>query len=285
MVDLHIHSIYSDGEYSPKQILDLCKERNITTIAITDHNALEGSKRAILDNVYEDITVIPGVELSASYEIKGADLHILGYNMDLENKALNDITQAVMNENITRLKSMLYLLKTNFGFIFKDEDVEKIFQSVGNIGRPDIAKLCIQYGFAASVDDAFDNYLNPIYPNVPKRKNEFTAKSAIECIKNAGGIPCLAHPITLKRNFSELKEYISSLMAFGLEAIEVYHSTHSIKYSSELLKIANDFGLLYSVGSDYHGPVVTPNVELGFGKNNNLNRNSASILSKIFEVK
>jgi len=280
MIDLHVHTIYSDGEFSPKQILDLCKEKNITTVAITDHNALEGSKRAVLDNTYEDITVIPGVELSALYEVHGADLHILGYNMDLENKALNDITNAVMSDNITRLKSIISLLKTHFKFTFKDDDVEQIFKSIGNIGRPDIAKLCIKYGYATSVDDAFDNYLNPIYPKVPKREHEFTAKSAIEYIKNAGGIPCLAHPITLKKDLPELKEYIISLMAFGLEAIEVYHSTHSVKYSNELLKITEDLGITYSVGSDYHGPIVTPDVHLGFGKNNNLNMSYASILSK-----
>ena len=240
MIDLHVHTIYSDGEFTPKQILDMCKQKGITTIAITDHNALEGSKRAILDNSYEDISVIPGVELSALYDVPGADLHILGYNMDLENKDLNDITNAVMEDNITRLKSIISLLNIHFGFTFKDKDIENIFQSIGNIGRPDIAKLCMKYGYATSVDDAFDNYLNPIYHKVPKRKHEFTAKSAIEYIKNAGGVPCLAHPITLKKDLHELKEYIVSLMSYGLEAVEVYHSTHSTKYSNELLKITED---------------------------------------------
>ena len=73
MIDLHVHTVYSDGEFTPKQILDLCNQKGITTIAITDHNALEGSKRAILDNIYEDISVSPGVGLSALDNVKGAD--------------------------------------------------------------------------------------------------------------------------------------------------------------------------------------------------------------------
>ncbi len=285
MIDLHVHTIYSDGEYDPLQVLRMCKERGITTVAITDHNSLEGSRQAVSKNPYKDITVISGIELGALYSIKGANLHILGYNIALNNKQINEVSQAIMRDNIMRIKSCVDLLKKYYGISFDEADVEQIFMSVGNIGRPDIAKLCVRYGYSSNVQDAFKRYLNPVDDEVAKRSTELTDKECIEYIVNAGGIACLAHPIELKKDIQELKKYISKLKSYGLGAVEVYQSKHTPQYSKELLSIVNEYELLYSVGSDYHGPVVTPDIELGYGKNNNLNMNNATILSKILEKK
>lgn len=282
MIDLHVHTIYSDGEHTPLEVLDTCNKRGISTVAITDHNSMEGSRQAIANNPYEQIKVIPGIELSARWHVKGANLHILGYGIDLYNKELNEVTNAVMEDNVTRLKSIVELLKKHYNFGFKDEDLERIYSSIGNIGRPDIAKLCVDYGYSTSVEETFVKFLNPIDAKIVKRKVEFTDKSAIECILKAGGIPCLAHPIELLIRLDELKEYIPILMSYGLGAIEVFQSKHSAGYTTELLNIANEFGLLYSAGSDYHGPMVTPDIELGYGKNNNLHISSATILSRFW---
>jgi len=280
MIDLHVHTIYSDGEHTPQEILDVCKHRGISTVAITDHNSMQGSKEAIQTNPYKDITVIPGIELSAHYDVKGANLHILGYNIDLYNVQLNDITKAVMEDNVRRLKSLVELLKQYYNLSFKDGDLEIVYQSVGNIGRPDIAKLCVAYRYTETVQEAFEKYLNPVDDKIAKRRVEFTDKSCIEYILGAGGIACLAHPIELMMEMDELKKYIKRLMSYGLESIEVYQSKHSESYSRELLDIVNEFGLLYSVGSDYHGPMVTPDIELGYGQQHNLNIQTATILSR-----
>lgn len=280
MIDLHVHTIYSDGEHTPLEVLDLCNQRNISTVAITDHNSMEGSIQAIENNPYDHIKVISGIELSALYDVKGANLHILGYGIDLYNKELNEVTDAVMQDNVTRLKSIVELLKKHYNFSFNDEDLERIYSSIGNIGRPDIAKLCVDYGYTTSVEETFAKYLNPIDDKITKRKVEFTDKSAIEYIIGAEGIPCLAHPIELLINMNDLKAYIRTLMSYGLGAIEVFQSKHSESYTKDLLNIANEFGLLYSAGSDYHGPMVTPDIEMGYGKNHNLNINSATILSR-----
>lgn len=283
MIDLHVHSIYSDGEHSPLTVLDMCKQKGVSTVAITDHNSMEGSKIAIKENPYEDIKVISGIELGARYNVKGGQLHILGYNFDLENKPFNQITQDIMSENIQRLECLIGLLKTYYNISFKDEDVEKIFESVGNIGRPDVARLCVDYGHCSTVHEAFEKYFNPVDDKLMKRKAELTDKLCIEYIRNAGGIACLAHPIELKKDYDELRSYIATLVSYGLEAIEVYQSKHDDKYSQMLLKLTEEFGLLYSVGSDYHGPIVTPDIEIGSGKDNNLNKDYATILTKIQE--
>ena len=281
MIDLHVHTIYSDGEYDPIGILTKCHERGISTVAIADHNSMEGSKRAMLENPYADITVISGIELGAHYPVKGGTLHVLGYNIDLNNKSLNEVTQAIMSDNVMRLKSCVSLLKKYYCISFKDEDLEEIFKAVGNIGRPDLAKLCVKYGYSLNVEEAFVNFLNPIDDEIAKRRVQLTDKDCIEYIVNAGGIACLAHPIELKQDLQQLRQYILKLMSYGLEAVEVYQSKHTAKYSEELLKIVDEYGLLYSVGSDYHGPIVTPDIELGFGKNHNLHKETATILSNI----
>lgn len=282
MIDLHVHTIYSDGEHTPLEVLDICNKRGISTIAITDHNSMEGSKQAIANNPYDHIKVISGIELSAKYDVKGANLHILGYGMDLYNKELNEVTNAVMQDNVMRLQSIVRLLKKHYNMCFKEEDLERVYSCIGNIGRLDIAKLCVDYGYAVSVEETFAKYLNPIDDKVAKRKVEFTDKSAIEYILKAGGIPCLAHPIELLIDMHDLKSYIRTLMSYGLGAIEVFQSKHSESYSKTLLKIANEFGLLYSAGSDYHGPIVTPDIEMGYGKNHNLHISGATILSRFW---
>ena len=281
MIDLHVHSIYSDGEYEPLKILELCNEREISTISITDHNSMEGSKFAISHNPYPNIKVISGVELSAKYPIKGGNLHILGYGIDLENEELNQVTEAIMADNIRRLDSLVYLLKKHYNLSFKEQDLERIYEAVGDIGRPDIARLCVKYGYTNTVAEAFERYFNPIHDMVAKHKVELTAKECIEYIQRAGGISCLAHPIELKKDTEELKKFILELMSYGLSAVEVYQSKHSAQYSKQLLKIVDEYGLLYSVGSDYHGPVTSPKFEMGYGQNNNLNMQTATILSKV----
>ncbi|MBQ8043287.1 MAG: PHP domain-containing protein [Clostridia bacterium] len=280
MIDLHVHTIYSDGEHTPLEVLDICNERGVSAVAITDHNSMQGSKEAVKRNPYKGVTVIPGIELSARYDVKGANLHILGYNIDLYNETLNNVTNAVMQDNVMRLESLVRLLKEHYNLSFKEKDLMRVYESIGNIGRPDIAKLCVEYGYTETVHEAFEKYFNPVDDKIAKRRVEFTDKSCIEYIRNAGGIACLAHPIELMKEMDDLKSYIKLLMSYGLEAIEVYQSKHSESYSRRLLDIVNEFGLLYSVGSDYHGPVVTPDIELGYGHEHNLHIQTATILSR-----
>lgn len=280
MLDLHVHTVYSDGEHTPLEILNICNERDISVVSITDHNSMQGSKQALNINPYKNITVVPGIELSARYDVKGANLHILGYNIDVYNKQLNNVTNAVMEDNVMRLQSLVKLLKQHYDMNFKDADLHQIYSSIGNIGRPDIAKLCVNYGYTNSVHEAFERYLNPVDEMIAKRRVEFTDKTAIEYILEAGGVPCLAHPIELLMEEDKLKAYVKKLMSYGLQAVEVYQSKHSKDYTNMLLNMVTELGLVYSGGSDYHGPIVTPDIEMGYGKNNNLHISSATILSK-----
>ncbi|MBE5821321.1 MAG: PHP domain-containing protein [Clostridiales bacterium] len=281
IIDLHVHTIYSDGEKSPLEILKMCNDNSISTVAITDHGNILGAKKAIKENPYPNIKIIPGIELTAIYSKKGCNLHILGYNIDLENKELNNLSNAIMEDAERRVKSFIEQLKICYNISFQQKDIDEIFNSVGNIGRPDVAKLCVKYGYAKTVHEAFKKLLDPLEDKVEKRRVRPTAKDCIEYIQNAGGIACLAHPIELKKDMDELKEYIAELKGYGLKAVEVYQSKHTKEYSRQLLEIVNELGLLYSVGSDYHGPIVSPDIEIGSGKENNLNISNVSILNNL----
>lgn len=282
--DLHIHSCFSDGEYTPLELLNLCDKNNISVISITDHNNIMGCKQAIKENPYKNMTVIPGIELSAKSP-SNVNLHILGYNIDLENDNLNHVCKEIMNDNIRRIESLLFQLKKEFNITFKENDITGLFSSEGNIGRPDVAKLCLKYGYVKTVDDAFKYLFIPLRDKLVKKSIELTDKECIRLIKSTGGIATLAHPITLKKTFDELQTYIQDLANSGLEAVEVYHSNNPSNLTQKLLQISKDLNLYYSVGSDFHGPIITPDIKLGSGINNNIKNKQANIVNKLLEVK
>lgn len=279
MIDLHVHSLYSDGELSPLEILDVCNKSGVSIVSITDHNNIIGSKKAIYENPYPNLTIIPGIELDAQYT--GGSLHILGYNMNFENSTLNCVIKNYMEDSVRRIKSLLSELKKTYNISFKDEDIQEVFNLVGNIGRPEIAKLCVKYGYCKTIHDAFELYFEPVRCKLEKKKHELSASECIKCISDAGGIASIAHPITLNKDITELKAYFKQLIPSGLVCVEVYHSTHSEEFTSNLNTITNELGLYQSGGSDFHGPIVKPEILLGSGENGNLNISSLSILSKI----
>ena len=266
MIDLHIHSIHSDGTKTPSDLLNLAKEKNIKILAITDHDDIEGSKR-IIETPHEGITIYSGVELNAKVD-KG-QMHILGYNIDLENKELND-KLIELKEN-SRHNIMLYVnqLKEDYNIEFPQEEIDKILNREGNIGRPLLALLLIKYGYINSVPEAFDEYLND--KKVRQHKMWITKEECIKLIINAGGIPVLAHPFTLKLTNEELKEEIKYLISLGLKGIEIVHSKSNNEQREYYKELASEFNLLTTGGTDYHGPEVKPNIELGTGIDDNVN--------------
>lgn len=265
MVDLHSHSTHSDGTKTPSELLNLAKEKNIKVLAITDHDDIEGSKR-LIETPHNGVTIYSGVELNAKVD-KG-QMHILGYNIDLSNKQLNEKLKE-LKEN-SKYNIMLYVkqLKEDYSIEFPKEEIDKILNREGNIGRPLLALLLIKYGYINSVPEAFDEYLND--KKVRHHKMWITKEECIKLILDAGGIPVLAHPFTLKLSNDELKEEIKYLVSIGLKGIEIIHSKSNNEQREYYKKLANEFNLITTGGTDYHGPEVKPNIELGTGINNNV---------------
>lgn len=277
LIDMHCHTVYSDGELEPYQIIKKAMENNIGTLAITDHDTLNGIKQVDLDKI--DINLITGIELSAKAD-KGR-MHILGYDLDINNKDLNDKIDELTTNSYYYVLSIIEQLKKDYNIMFDFEDIKNLFNSIGNIGRPHIAKLLIKYGYVSNTDEAFLKYLEPVYKKTRHSNKGIKYQECIKLIKDANGLAVLAHPNQLKMDDQELEDTIKKMINIGLDGIEVYHSGHSKQEIAKYLLLAQKYHLLVSGGSDYHGKISKPDIELGYGKNNNLKIKKLSMVDYI----
>ena len=282
IIDMHTHTNYSDGDLSPQELIRLAIDKRIGTLAITDHNTIEGIKKV---NRNEDIIVdsgieiINGIELSAKTD-KGR-MHILGYDIDLNNKALNKKMVDLRDNSINSVLSIMEQIKRDYGIRFSYEDIKELVNANHNLGRLDLAKLCVKYGYATTSQDAFDKYLIDAYNKTRQTSKGLQYQECLELIKNSGGIPVLAHPKSLELSEKEFLILLKEMISCGLKGIEVYHSSHSKEEMDYYLEIANKYNLLISGGSDFHGKSVEPDIELGTGKDNNIKIKKLSLLDKL----
>lgn len=281
-IDMHTHTNYSDGDLSPEKLIRLAIDKRIGTLAITDHDTIEGIKKVNRnENIIVDsgIEIINGIELSAKTD-KGR-MHILGYGIDLKNKALNKKMIDLKDNSINSVLSIMEQIKRDYGIRFGYDDIKELVNANHNLGRPDLAKLCVKYGYATSSQDAFDKYLIDAYNKTRQTSKGLQYQECLELIKNSGGIPVLAHPKSLELSEKEFLILLKEMISCGLKGIEVYHSSHSKEEMNYYLKIANKYGLLISGGSDFHGKTVKLDIELGTGKDNNIKIKKLSLLDKL----
>ncbi len=281
-IDLHTHTNYSDGDLSPQELIRLAINKNIGTLAITDHDTIRGIQQVDRNESYiveSGIQIINGIELSAK-AAKGR-MHILGYDIDLTNETLNKKMDQLKDNSINSVLSIMEQIKRDYGIIFHYEDIKNLVNANHNLGRPDLAKLCVKYGHATTVQEAFDKYLIDAYNKTRQTGKGLAYQECLELISNSGGIPVLAHPKSLELDEKEFLTLLKEMISYGLRGIEVYHSTHTKEEREYYLEIANKYNLLISGGSDYHGKTVKPDIELGSGKNHNIKIKQLSLLDQI----
>ncbi len=266
-VDMHMHSIYSDGSKNPHELLNMARSLNIGTMALTDHDNIEGSK-ILLEEQAPDMEIFSGVELTA--KVPKGRMHILGYNIDLENHDLNDTLQRMKEASIYNMLLYIEILKKDFGIALPQDEVDRLLSATGNIGRPHLALLLIKLGICKDVDEAFDNYLTYAYKKVSKIKKGLTKEECVELINGAGGTAVLAHPVSLKLNNDELDREVAYLKSLGLSGIEIIHIHTKPKDRKYYHHLAQKYDLLISGGTDYHGEEVKPDVLMGSGINGNV---------------
>lgn len=280
-IDLHTHSIYSDGINTPYELLQMAYDKHLKYLALTDHDFIEGSKE-LVKLPHNNITIYSGVEMNA--KVSKGQMHILGYNIDLDNQELNDTLLELRNISHQTIHRYLDILEKEFNITFSKEDLTNLFASKGNIGRPEVGKLLIKDGYVKDMDEAFDKYLNYVYECVRATKKTLTKEEIINLINNAGGIPVLAHPWSLRLTDEELHDEVSYLVSIGLKGLETIHSDDSEEQRRFYKKLAHEFNLIETGGTDYHGPSVKPDIELGSGINNNVDINEDDItLTKLIK--
>ncbi|HOE91054.1 MAG TPA: PHP domain-containing protein [Candidatus Cloacimonadota bacterium] len=243
-IDLHLHTNYSDGKLSPEKLLKFAWENHYEFLSITDHDSTLGYQEACNFLSVYPLELIPGVEISTNYQT--TDVHILAYYFDVNNEELVDMLKKIYDSRYGRAKQIVQNLN-QLGIDLQWEDVLKYAGKHKYIGRPHIARALIENGFCKTIKSVFDNYLNndsPIY--VPKYRID--TAHAIEIIKNAGGIPVVAHPGRLEDD-NLLYEFID----MGIEGIEVYYASHSTGQIKFYEQIALEHNLIRTGGSDFHG--------------------------------
>lgn len=267
-IDLHMHTTASDGEYSPAEIVKMVKQKGIEVFAITDHDTTAGVDEALAEANRQKIKLIPGIEFSAKDE-EAKKVHILGYNLDYKNPDFIEIYKSYTDDRNRRNNE--FIQKFNeLGIEISLEDVKKYAKNV-NIRKPEFAKVLVEKGYIKDEEEAYTKYLNQEpFKSIKRQKSEMSPREVIKIIHKFGGIAVLAHPYTLELEGEKLTNKIEEFISYGLEGMECFHSRQSKEQMKEYEKIANQHNLIITVGSDFHGPNVHPNIEIGTGKNNNI---------------
>ncbi len=278
LIDMHIHTRYSDGDFEPSEIVNRVKKAGITTFAITDHDTVLGCKQ--LDGFNEPgLTFIPGVELSAA--VPKGRMHILGYNIDIHNRNLNELLDKKRSNSVRSIELMYQYIHSTYGVNIPQFEFDNLYNKIGDIGRPDLALLIMNYGYAVTIDDAFKKYLIEAFDATRINRITTSKEACMMTLKDAGAYISLAHSVSLKMEYEELKLELQYLKSLGLDAIEICHSNHSEEYRNSLRHLRDELNLYETAGSDYHGPTVKPDIELGTGRNNNIKVKQLSLIDKI----
>lgn len=258
LINMHMHTSSSDGEYDVKKLFEMIKQTNLKTISITDHDTID-AYHEIKDIDLEDITVINGCEFSAKPWIKkdGARLHILGYDMDLENKDLHNILKQKRENNYHNFFLQLEYLKKDYSISFPKEEYNKIIKK-HDFGRPDIALLLLKYGYVKNLDEAFQKYLNPIFIKSEPLRRKIEAEDIFDVIKRSNGYISIAHIISNRLSDEEIEKFLTFAKENKVDALELYHPNHDASYRNYLLKKIKKYDFLISGGTDYHGPHIKP---------------------------
>ncbi|MEA1980120.1 MAG: PHP domain-containing protein [candidate division Zixibacteria bacterium] len=242
-VDLHLHTTCSDGKKTPSEVLDIVRKKNLVAFSITDHDSLDGyfAVRKLLKQ--GDPELIPGVEFSVSFE--GGDLHLLAYDFDPDDKAINErLSHFQVNRN---KRAQLMVKKLNeLGLNISFEMVEK-FADGASVGRPHVAQAIYESGAVKEYEMAFAKYIGNDKPGYVPKTN-FSPQEAMDLIKNANGVAIMAHPV-----IDNNERFIEMMVKYGLDGIEVYHPYHKQRDTDRLKSLAERFRLIVSGGSDYHG--------------------------------
>jgi 3',5'-nucleoside bisphosphate phosphatase len=258
-VDLHAHSIISDGSDTPAELVALAASRGISTIALTDHDTQEGIAEAREAAERFGITLIPGVELSIDFD---GGMHLVVLWLEPGDGPLQDRLSGLRSQRDQRNTGILESLRLHGMDITETELANRA--GAGSAGRPHIAALMMDKGYVADIQSAFELWLSrgrPAY--VPREKLD--AETAIGLSRESGGVPILAHPHTLGiTGAGEMSRLLDELKGNGLVGIEAFYSSYHRHEREGYTDLARRFGLVPSGGSDYHG-TYKPGLELGVG--------------------
>lgn len=252
-VDLHTHTTASDGVLSPAHLIARAAQLALGVIAITDHDSTDGVAEALVAGQRLGVEVIPGVEINT--DVPGAEVHVLGYFVDHTDPTLGAALAGLREGRIGRAQRMAQKL-TEMGAAVRVERILAI-AGEGSVGRPHVAQALLEAGHVTSYEQAFEKYIGRHSPAYVER-TKFTPSEACALIRQAGGVPVLAHPVFYDRygaikSAFDLDVLLPELVAAGLMGLEVYYPRYDAVTIEYLMAIARRYLLLPTGGTDFHG--------------------------------
>lgn len=248
MIDLHMHTVYSDGSVRPEDLVALGLEHELEAIAITDHDTTESlcfARQAAEDKA---IDIIPGIEINTHWEKQ--EVHILGYYINPEYTGIVNINKKHYHSRLEQIEAMSNRIRSKAKIDFTFQEVYKKSNGIGSIGRPHIAKVLLEKGVVTTIGEAFNRYLNPSCSTYVSRETA-SPHDAVEAIYESGGIAVIAHPGDMKN----IEELAKELTHYGLRGLEAYHRSHSPALIEFHCTLAEKLGLIVTGGTDFHGTV------------------------------
>jgi hypothetical protein len=266
VIDLHSHTNESDGTFTPLELVELAVERGVEALAISDHDTFAGYNQALPEAQKRGLDLVCGIELSTRVQgTRSHSVHLLAYF--LHQKPAEEFCawlEELLEGRRDRNRRLIASLRDK-GVDIELAEVERLGRTL--TGRPHFARILIDKGYATGFDDAFRSYLGESAPTYVERFAPYVPDT-IGRVRQAGGLPVLAHPIRLGiRDAAAEEAFISEMRDAGLGGIEVFHSDHRPADVERYARIARKFKLLVTGGSDFHG-ANKPNISLGTGQGN-----------------
>lgn len=259
-IDLHVHSTYSDGSWSVKQILDDSLKKQIPVLALTDHDTTRGIDELLSYSKGKNITIVPGIELST--KLNNEDIHILGYFPNTKSAYFNQGLIKIQEERIERNKKMVELLRENGVDISYDSFAKEYPNHI--ITRAQFGAYLYKHGFVTSIKEAFKKYVGVDCPCYVPRKN-MSVEEGVKFLKKSNALVYIAHPGLYHLTDIEFEDLVKRLIPLGLTGIECYHSSHTSGEITKYRTLAKKYNLLSSGGSDFHAD-NKPGISLGIGR-------------------
>lgn len=259
MIDLHVHTKASDGQYSPKEIINFAYEKQISTIAITDHDTVLGISEAKIESEKYGINLISGIELNINNPT--GEFHLLGLGLKNVSSSLQEIIDFVIKKRNLRNELMLKKMQ-NDGIDISMKELINDFPNT-TIGRPHFAAELVKKGIVKKPQQAFDRYIGRGKKWYADRVGT-NLDQAISAINESGGIPVIAHPMSLYLSWGKMPETLKKIFEQGVLGMEAFHPGARMTDCLRLEELGRKLGFFITAGSDFHGEKIRADRKLGF---------------------